>query len=101
MLTPGTARDTGSGRAAGRWQEGPIVRLLVLLLLIAVSLPVSSGADARSQGDEAGTLKGVRGPSQPPASGVPKTKPGKGQDLIEDEGVWWRKNKPAGTPKSR
>lgn len=74
-----------------------------LLILIAATaglaavLTTTSPASARSQGDEAGTLKGMRGPAQPTTSGAPKGKPGKAPD---DEGAT-QKNKPSGTPKPR
>lgn len=73
------------------------MRLIAFVVIVAFGL---SPAFAQTKGgDEAGTLKGVRGAPQAPPSGAPKTKP-KGSGLMEDEGIFY-KTKPSGTPKPR
>ena len=62
-----------------------------LALAAAFSLSMAAGIFA-AQGDEAGTLKGVR-QAPPPAAGTPKAKPkpGTGSGLMEEEGIYIRK----------
>ncbi len=71
---------------------------IAFVLIAATGLPLPTAAQPK--GDEAGTLKGMRGPAQPGTSGAPKAKPGKGSGLMEEEGIYY-KGKPSGTPKPR
>jgi hypothetical protein len=66
-------------------------------LAAAISLPAASGVLA--QGDEPGTLKGMRGAPKATPSAAPKAKP-KGSGLMEEEGIFY-KSKPSRTPKPR
>lgn len=67
---------------------------------LAAAFILPTAADAQVRGDEAGTLKGVRGAPKP---GTSKAKPGVGSRLMEEEGIFYFIRKPAGRdqPKSR
>ncbi|MBM3621093.1 MAG: hypothetical protein FJX20_10420 [Alphaproteobacteria bacterium] len=71
------------------------MRLIVVLLAAGLGLSLP-GDEVQARGDEGGTLKGARGSpkagSQPPARGTPS--PGRG--LMEEEGIFYFKGKPAG-----
>jgi hypothetical protein len=78
------------------------MRLIFIAGAVAFSVAsaVAGPVLARSQGDEAGTLKGMRHAAPPSSTSAPKGKSGKSPGLMEDEGIYY-KSKPSGTPKSR
>jgi hypothetical protein len=74
---------------------------LVGVLCTALTGVVAAHAQS-TKGDEAGTLKGVRGTPQPATPGAPKAKSGKGSGLMEEEGIFYKdKPAPTGKPNSR
>ena len=74
------------------------MRGIAVVLIVALGLPMPGAAQAR--GDEAGTLKGVKGAPATPPGVAPKAKPGKGSGLMEEEGIYFR-DKPTDKPKGK
>jgi hypothetical protein len=83
----------------------PGARRLLAAVALAAAFNLPAAFDVLAQGDEPGTLKGVRGAAKPGSAkpGAAKIRPGVGSRLMEEEGIFYFIRKPAGRdqPKRR